>query len=428
MDTGPRERNRRIGVIGAGASGLTCAHALREAGYEHVTVLEREPRVGGKCRTVAVDGRTYEMGAVLGTAQYAAALGLMHPSGLRLGPSIGGNSYDPDGRPIELVRPGDYPHVLFELVFHYAWLTQVRFRRVNEPGHAGMHPDLFAPFAAFAEAHGFGDLLVPMGVPFTAFGYGSFDEVPAAYVMKYLDLTTLDALHRPGHSYVWPEGIETVWTRIAESLDVRTGWTVRQVTRSASGVQVETDRGAVAFDALVLTGPLDDALGYLDASPTEQELFSAIEHEDYWVLLCDISGLPDGSGSIPANFAPDRRGHLMLWNQRWPHDTLRTLYVRGDFTMSQEQIVAMCAEDLQRLGARLDRVLQVRRWKYFPHLSTAAMAGGWYETLEAMQGARHTYYAGEVMSFSCIAACVQYARHLVGRFLLQRDPVGLFAR
>ena len=36
----------RIGLIGAGASGLSAAHYLKEAGYTNVTVLEKERRVG----------------------------------------------------------------------------------------------------------------------------------------------------------------------------------------------------------------------------------------------------------------------------------------------------------------------------------------------------------------------------------------------
>jgi hypothetical protein len=79
-------------------------------------------------------------------------------------------------------------------------------------------------------------------------------------------------------------------------------------------------------------------------------------------------------------------------------------------------IEANCAADLQRLGARLDRVLAVRRWHYFPHVSTADMAAGFYEKLEAMQGRRRTCYCGEIMSFSTLECSARYARDLVNRF------------
>ena len=55
---------------------------------------------------------------------------------------------------------------------------------------------------------------------------------------------------------------------------------------------VQTDREALEFDALILTCPLDDALGFLDATRVERKLFSKIRYYDYWVLLCEIDGLP----------------------------------------------------------------------------------------------------------------------------------------
>ena len=50
-----------IVVIGAGLTGLTAAHALREAGRD-VTVLERTGKVGGLARSLEVDGAVFDVG------------------------------------------------------------------------------------------------------------------------------------------------------------------------------------------------------------------------------------------------------------------------------------------------------------------------------------------------------------------------------
>jgi putrescine oxidase len=55
------EIHRDVVVIGAGATGLTAAHRLREAGHT-VIVLEARDRVGGRLLTDHIDGQLFEVG------------------------------------------------------------------------------------------------------------------------------------------------------------------------------------------------------------------------------------------------------------------------------------------------------------------------------------------------------------------------------
>ncbi|MCK7503720.1 MAG: hypothetical protein MZV70_06120 [Desulfobacterales bacterium] len=65
------------------------------------------------------------------------------------------------------------------------------------------------------------------------------------------------------------------------------------------------------FDRLVLACPLDDALGFLDASEEERDLYSRILHKDYRVYLKRARGLRVPAGFAPARLRPlrDRQGH-----------------------------------------------------------------------------------------------------------------------
>ena len=420
MATRNRPSTSRIGIIGGGPAGLTAAHYLTRCGYPKVTVLERENRVGGKCCSVRQGQHVYEMGAVLATRDYTTTRELMDSVGIDGAPTDGVNCFDLEGHPIDLFPRRQIPRLLWQVLVHYAWATQVRYRQINGPGLAGVDPDLCEPFQEFAEHHGLPSLQGALAPPFTAFGYGYFSEVPTAYVMKYLDLHMIESLRSPSRRLVWPEGVETLWSRIAEQHDVRTGVTVRHVTRSDT-VRVETEQDVLEFDDLILTSPLDDALGYLDASPTERRLFSAIRTYDYWVLLCRIDGLPDSSGFLPAHFLSEARGHLMMWYHRWHDEPLYTLYALGDGSMTEDDIERTCAADLQHLGAWLDEVVDARCWKYFPHVTSSVMADGFYDDLEELQGTRHTYYAGELMSFSTIERSASYSRDLVDRFFAPQD-------
>ncbi|NLJ45510.1 MAG: NAD(P)-binding protein, partial [Treponema sp.] len=76
------DRNERIGILGAGAAGLSLACRLVDSGFRSVTVLERESEPGGKCRTFRAEGGNWELGAVMGTTDYRDTLDLMRRVGL----------------------------------------------------------------------------------------------------------------------------------------------------------------------------------------------------------------------------------------------------------------------------------------------------------------------------------------------------------
>jgi hypothetical protein len=415
MGLNGKNRDQRIGIIGAGVSGLTAAHHLQHAGYQDVTVLEQEERSGGKCCSVAVDSRVYELGAVLGNQHYTETLAMMAATGAQPGPVADVHFYTLDGHSADPYPWYRLPSRLWQLLAHYLWARELRFRKVNHAGLAGLPPELARPFSEFAQQHGLAEVQRALSPFFTGFGYGWFDEVPAAYVLKYFDVPMIEAYYFTGRRISWPDGAQAVWSRLAEQLDVRTGTTVERVTRSDT-VRVQTDHGEWEFDTLIVTSPLDQALHFLDARPAERRLFSMIRHYDYRVLLCRISDLPGGNGGLPENFFAKRYGHPLLWHRPRPDDPLCSVYVLADGIMSDAEVERICAADFAGMGARLEQVVQARRWHYFPHVDSDAMAGGFYEDLEALQGSNHTYYAGEVMTFATIEHCARYSRRLVERF------------
>ena len=79
--------SRSIAIVGAGAAGLTTAWSLKKRGYSNVKLFERRDRVGGKCLTVDIDNRNYELGAVIvGRTTYEVVNTLIQEFGLNLTP------------------------------------------------------------------------------------------------------------------------------------------------------------------------------------------------------------------------------------------------------------------------------------------------------------------------------------------------------
>lgn len=61
-------RTPHIIVIGAGASGLSCARQLHQFGFK-VTVLEGRERIGGRCYTSSELGTAVDLGAQIITGK-----------------------------------------------------------------------------------------------------------------------------------------------------------------------------------------------------------------------------------------------------------------------------------------------------------------------------------------------------------------------
>lgn len=54
-----------ICIVGAGMTGILAAERLRRLGHRHIDVLEAEPRLGGYCDTLEVEGKAYDFQAHL---------------------------------------------------------------------------------------------------------------------------------------------------------------------------------------------------------------------------------------------------------------------------------------------------------------------------------------------------------------------------
>ena len=66
--------NSKIGIVGAGPSGVHMAYELKQKGYTDVTILERSNRVGGKAENFFYRKAVMTMSAALWNSDYATTL------------------------------------------------------------------------------------------------------------------------------------------------------------------------------------------------------------------------------------------------------------------------------------------------------------------------------------------------------------------
>lgn len=448
-------KNEKICIIGAGPAGLSAAVHLEKNGYTDYSILEKEDHVGGKCHSPYHDGKRFEMGAIMGCPTYYAVHELELFGGVdHNGPKLERAYRKMNGKPYDPFNPKKNPLLIPHLlkmksqVKKLGTLLATKYKGYQYTGHKGISEGKYDGYDPVTGEHVVGEnsnlkdlcmnfkdfcklnkveLAQEIWIgPYTAFGYGFFDEIPAAYVLKYLDFAT--AMYFVNKDlWTWKDGTQSIYEAVNEKLQhpARLNVNITKVTRENGKVQVYIGDEMEEYDKIIVTAPLQYLPSYFDATEQEKALFSKIDYERYDVtaITCKKGTYyPDMSGYLFDNMVPERLGHLMVFYHRWknePNQVLTTYVLRnykGKELKTYEEAKKMAWDDMKLCGIDIDKCVYERKWYYFPHVFEKDYADGWYEKVESMQGQLNTYYAGEIMSFGDMEETVQYSKDLVARF------------
>ncbi len=417
-------KNSKIAIIGSGPAGLTAACYLKDSGFNNITIFEKEGRAGGKCCSFVYDGRTYELGAVLGTRFYKVTMAMMNRAGIK--PNIFG-SHKNIAIPGTMKKLGyqslayvfpnyidkkEIPSLIYQLI-KYLFIA-IKFHHIYKPGFSKIHPDLTINFNEWMNKYNmnvFGKLIQ---IPFTTFGYGYYNEVPAAYVLKYMDVPTVASLVFR-LLFRWEGGVQKVWENLAAGFDVKFNSKISKIRRNEN-IVITNNGEDIEADYLIITSPLDELQSVMDISDDENCLFEKISYYDYYVFSCVVENFPVGSGFIPRNFCSDKKGHMMIWDRRNKDKNLFTIYAIGDPSQSEDDVKNIIISDIQQGGGSISSFVAAKKWKYFPHVKGDDLNNDFYIKLESFQGNKNTFYAGEVMSFSTVEISARYSKHLVEKY------------
>ena len=288
--------------------------------------------------------------------------------------------------------------------------------------------DLSMPFSEFLKLNKCEDATTVWKGPFTSFGYGYFDEIPAAYVLKYLDAFTVKQFLRTGKLWTWKNGTQSIWEGVNSHLKnpAILNSEVTNVERREDKVLVTVNGNVEEFDKLIICTPLEMFLDYGDAREEEKELFGKIQNKKYFTMAVRTAegNTPEISYYFFENMTNETRGHMMVFYHRWPAEevveqpvvtfTLRNHEGMEDVPFDEARDTTIA--DMEKCGRKVEQIERIDDWYYFPHVGSKDYADGWYDKVEAMQGKSNTFYAGEVMAFGDMEETVEYSRDLVHRF------------
>jgi hypothetical protein len=230
-----------------------------------------------------------------------------------------------------------------------------------------------------------------------------------------------ELLRFPNFVATFPSGYQSLWTEIARHLDVRLNSPVTKVVRQrtesgAMRVLVTAGGRTAAFDRLVISSPLDQALSFLDASSAERDLFARIRTYPFTVTVFKGKNLPrQAMLFLEHQTTRVGIGHVTAFGNQHVDRDIWTAGQLGSWSMDRATMERTLRQDMAAMGGDVESIITQRLWSYFPHVSTADLDAGFYQRLDKMQGRAATYYVGGIMNFESVEHTARFARELMLR-------------
>jgi predicted NAD/FAD-binding protein len=409
-------RPARVAIVGSGIAGLAAAHTLQ--GLADITLFEAGGYFGGHTHTVDVtlpDARgvatTFGVDTgflVLNERTYPNLLALLAALEVPIAPSEmsfsvqvpgagpGGDALEWSGSDLSSVfsqrRNLANPRFLRMLA------DIVRFNRVvtrlAERGE-DLRPDspLLQPLGDFLRAQRFSDgfrdwYFLPMMGCIWSCPTDQMLAFPVATMVRFCHNHGLTQITNRPQWYTVPGGARQYVHKIVERIaDKRLSTAVQQVLRDEQGVRVITPGHVERFDAIVMACHSDQALRLLghEATADEREVLGAIRYQpNRAVLHTDASVLPEKPRAWAA------------WNyERAPSAGVESAQVCLHYLINRLQPLPVTQPVVVSLNPQREinptQVLGEYAYEH-PVFDLAAIRA--QERVPALQGQRHTWFAG----------------------------------
>jgi hypothetical protein len=462
------DKASRIAIVGAGPAGLSTAWFLAKEGFHNVTVLEKLGRVGGLCKSLTVDGMSYDLGANYVTWEYHETLAIATEVGATTYAEKPYTSIDLASHRkrhryrslLDAVLHNPYTGAkvsLFSFVLAAVRYLTIRFRLrdvIDTPDYLERiheHPELCVSFKDWLAAQRLMPLATLFEFPITIMGYGQLDGIAAPYALRYMSLRTFLPMvfGRPPVSWIvgsWPrrftDGFQRLWERVAWRTDVRLNVNITQVTRSPEGIRITMEypeqhlnemrfvQITEDYDYLVLACPLTpDVFCELGLSPnaSEQAISEAIHVNRYcmttfWVdkmempePIAPILPLPERGTPFAVARQFQDKGNMFTQFYTWPRSGQR-----------DDEVIAAVKCLIKRLGGVIDE--SHARWHtfdeftYFQHFTPDQIKKGIYSDLASIQGHDATFYVGGATDFELVEPIVVHSKYLVAKHFSGTAP------
>ncbi|CAK9146774.1 unnamed protein product [Ilex paraguariensis] len=438
----------RIGIVGAGPSGLSAAYALAKLGYSNVTLLEKYQTVGGLCESIDIEGNTYDLGGQVLAANSA-------PTIFHLAKEIGCDLEEMDSHKLALIDSSTGKYHDNQVADDYLSVISLTLElqdKAKDSGRIGVHAvsDLASDLTpTFLKDRGFKSVPKSVAYGYTASGYGFVQDMPYAYIHEFTRTSMAGKIRRFRGGYM------SFWQKVCESLpiEVHCNTEVMAVRRSSSGVSIDVKNAngevkVMEFDKIIISGAFPFRNGKVYRSPVsnlaetetqvmdlnelEKELFSKVEIIDYYTTVLKIKGFEH----MPIGFYyfeefmedPATMGNPVAMQRFYADTDVFLFWSYGkSANIGGPKVAELAIDAVRRMGGNVEKVVLQRQFKYFPHVKSQDMKDGFYEKVETeLQGQQNTYYLGGLVAFELTERNSSYAMALICKHFGNDSPLPMF--
>jgi uncharacterized protein len=409
----------RIAIVGAGVSGLTCAHLLHPE--QELTVFEAGPYAGGHTNTVRVDTADESLDVdtgfiVYNDRNYPSFERLLERLGVATQPS--NMSFSVSDEEGEFEYNGSSANGLFatrrhlvDPAFHRMVRDLVRFNR-EAPALIGLNGD-GPSLGGFLEDGGYSEqfvrrLIVPQAAAVWSSDPAQMWSFPAGFLVEFFQNHGMFGLTGRPRWRTVAGGARNYVAAITEPLGerLRLSTPVERIERHDDRVELTPRGGAPeAFDEVIVAAHSDQALRMLaDPSDAERELLGAIPYQPNEAVLHNDRAL-----------LPRRRRAWASWN----YHLLEEPSEQATVTYHMNRLQALDTSEqicvtLNR-GDAIDpgKVIQSFRYHHpiYTHAGLAAQ-----KRVGEISGRRRTSYCGAYWGFGFHEDGVRSAQGVCARF------------
>lgn len=419
----------RIAIIGAGISGLGCAHALtRELGGDvEVTVFEANDYIGGHTHTVDVtlDGYTHGVDTgflVFNERTYPNLIALFEELDVRTAMSEMSFSVRMDHHGMEWA--GTDLNAVFAQrrnVLRPSFLGMLsdimRFNKLaTRLALTGHDAQILTTVGGFLDEHQFGPAFrewyfLPMVAAIWSCPEQQMMRFPMATMIRFCHNHGLLQINDRPRWFTVAGGAREYVKRIVKTLDrVHVGTPIRSVVRESHGIHIVTDHATQVFDEVVIATHSDQALAMLaQPSHAETEILGSIAYQDnHAVLHTDTKVLPRSERAWAAwNYHSTGSGHETSVGVHYLINRLQPVPFKTPVIVSLNSPVA----------PNPDKVL---RHIHYAHPVFDARAMQAQQHLHDLQGRHRTWYCGAWTGYGFhedgLKSGQQVAQALVARY------------